>query len=94
MVPRDPAPNSTPRPTGVPAAISESPSKATSDKAPSDRRTFVSKVSAAVIGGLITIAAPIAGLLPILDPLRRRGDTRGMVRVTSFAALPESGEPR
>lgn len=61
---------------------------------PSDRRTFVSKVAAVVIGGLVTVAAPIAGLFPILDPLRRRGETRGMVRVTSFASLPESGEPR
>jgi menaquinol-cytochrome c reductase iron-sulfur subunit len=74
--------------------MSESPSTAPSDQAPSDRRSFVSKVSAVVIGGLITVAAPIAGLFPILDPLRRRGDTRGMVRVTSFASLPEGGEPR
>ena len=59
-----------------------------------DRRSFLSKTAAILIGGVITIVAPIAGLFPILDPLRRSGDKRKMVRVASLAAVPENGEPR
>ncbi len=64
------------------------------NQTPPDRRNFVSKAAAVVIGGLITVVAPVAGLLTFLDPLRRKTDTRGMVRVTSLASLPETGEPR
>ena len=59
-----------------------------------DRRNFLSKAAAIVVGGLISVVAPVAGVFTLLDPLRRKGDTRGMVRVTALAALPESGEPR
>ncbi|MCA0375527.1 MAG: Rieske 2Fe-2S domain-containing protein [Gemmatimonadetes bacterium] len=59
-----------------------------------NRRNFVSKAAALVVGGLISVVAPVAGLFTLLDPLRRKGDTRGMVRITSLAALPDSGEPR
>lgn len=62
--------------------------------APPDRRNFFSKTAALVIGGLITVVAPVAGLFTLLDPLRRGGDRRGLVRVTSMTALPEGGEPR
>jgi len=64
------------------------------NQTPPDRRNFVSKAAAVIIGGLITVVAPVAGLLTFLDPLRRKSDARGMVRVTSLAALPETGEPR
>ncbi|WP_337169378.1 Rieske 2Fe-2S domain-containing protein [Gemmatimonas aurantiaca] len=59
-----------------------------------DRRNFVTKAAAIVVGGLISVVAPVAGLLTFLDPLRRKSDTRGMVRVASLASLPENGEPR
>ncbi|HEY0928415.1 MAG TPA: Rieske 2Fe-2S domain-containing protein [Gemmatimonas sp.] len=62
-------------------------------KAP-DRRNFVTKVASIVVGGLISVVAPVAGLLTFLDPLRRKSDTRGLVRITSLASLPENGEPR
>ncbi len=59
-----------------------------------DRRNFVQKAAALVVGGLITIVAPVAGLLTFLDPLRRKSDDRGMIRVASFTSLPENGTPR
>ena len=59
-----------------------------------DRRNFVQKAAALVVGGLITIVAPVAGLLTFLDPLRRKSDDRGMIRVASFTSLPENGAPR
>ena len=59
-----------------------------------DRRNFVSKAASIVLGGLAVIVAPVAGLLTVFDPLRRKGDTRGLVRVTSLKALPEGVEPR
>lgn len=59
-----------------------------------DRRNFVTKAAAIVVGGLISVVAPVAGLLTFFDPLRRKSDTRGMVRVASLASLPENGEPR
>ncbi|MBL0939381.1 MAG: Rieske 2Fe-2S domain-containing protein [Gemmatimonadaceae bacterium] len=63
------------------------------EKAP-DRRNFVTKAAAVVIGGLISVVAPVAGLFTTLDPLRRKSDTRGMVRVATLSSLPDSGEPR
>ncbi|MCU9611858.1 hypothetical protein OEK97_28540, partial [Escherichia coli] len=59
-----------------------------------DRRNFVTKAAALVVGGLISVVAPVAGLFTLLDPLRRKGDTRGMVRIATLAALPDNGEPR
>lgn len=59
-----------------------------------DRRNYVAKVVAVMVGGLITVVAPVAGLFTFLDPLRRKTDIRGMVRVTSLASLPANGEPR
>jgi Rieske Fe-S protein len=63
-------------------------------QSPPDRRNFVSKAAAVVVGGLVAVVAPVAGLVTFLDPLRRKSDTRGMVRVTSLTSLPDSGEPR
>lgn len=64
-----------------------------SDQAP-DRRNFVTKAAAVVVGGLISVVAPVAGLFTVFDPLRRKTDTRGLVRITALSALPDSGEPR
>ena len=66
-----------------------------SDTTPApDRRNFVTKAAAVVIGGLISAVAPLAGLFTVLDPLRRKSDTRGLVRVASLASLASNGEPR
>jgi menaquinol-cytochrome c reductase iron-sulfur subunit len=63
------------------------------DQAP-DRRNFVAKAASIVVGGLISVVAPIAGLFTLFDPLRRKTDTRGLVRVASLASLETNGQPR
>jgi menaquinol-cytochrome c reductase iron-sulfur subunit len=60
----------------------------------SDRRNFLTKASAVVIGGVLALTAPIAGLFVFLDPLRRKSESGGAVLVASLSALPEDGEPR
>jgi menaquinol-cytochrome c reductase iron-sulfur subunit len=59
-----------------------------------DRRNFIAKAASIVIGGIITVVPPLAGLLVALDPLRRKSETSGAVLVGSLNALPENGEPR
>jgi menaquinol-cytochrome c reductase iron-sulfur subunit len=59
-----------------------------------DRRNFLAKAAAVVIGGIVTVIPPAAGLLVFLDPLRRKSETGGAVFVANLAAIPESGEPR
>jgi menaquinol-cytochrome c reductase iron-sulfur subunit len=59
-----------------------------------DRRDALIKGAAVVIGGVITAVPAVAGLSVLLDPLRRKSEDAGMVRVGSIGSLPESGEPR
>jgi menaquinol-cytochrome c reductase iron-sulfur subunit len=61
---------------------------------PSDRRDFLTKASAIVIGAGLALVAPVAGLFVVLDPLRRKSADGGAVRVASLDALPADGEPR
>jgi menaquinol-cytochrome c reductase iron-sulfur subunit len=61
---------------------------------PSDRRDFLTKAAAVVIGGACAVAAPVAGLVVAFDPLRRSPTAGSAVFVTSLDALPENGEPR
>jgi menaquinol-cytochrome c reductase iron-sulfur subunit len=72
-----------------------SPRMAHTDPAPApERRNFLTKAAAIVIGGALAAIAPIAGLFVAFDPLRRKTDAGGAVRVASLNALPEDGEPR
>ena len=59
-----------------------------------DRRNFLTKAAAIVIGGLTAVAAPLAGVFVLLDPLRRKTEAGGAVLVATLNALPEDGEPR
>jgi menaquinol-cytochrome c reductase iron-sulfur subunit len=59
-----------------------------------DRRNFLTSAAAIVIGGLITLVPPLAGLLVFFDPLRRKSEGGDAILVTSLNALPENGEPR
>lgn len=61
---------------------------------PPDRRNFITRAAAVVIGGLVTLIPATAGLLVLFDPLRRKSDAGGAVLVASLNALPETGEPR
>src|SRR5688572_8674006 len=65
--------------------------QAASDTSP--RRTFF-KVSSALIGGFLALCPTVAGLLLLIDPLRRRGGPGRMLKVASLSALPADGIPR
>ncbi|MDQ6612993.1 MAG: Rieske (2Fe-2S) protein, partial [Gemmatimonadota bacterium] len=59
-----------------------------------DRRSYLTRAAALVVGGLIAVVAPVAGLFTFFDPLRRKTENRGLVRVASISSLPKNGEPR
>lgn len=61
----------------------------------SDRRSFLKKLAANVIGAIITIFPFAAGIAVWLDPMRRKSATGGQpVHVTSLTAVPDDGVPR
>ncbi|MEP6835849.1 MAG: Rieske 2Fe-2S domain-containing protein [Gemmatimonas sp.] len=62
--------------------------------APPARRNFLIKTAALLVGGVITVVAPVAGLITFLDPLRRKAGARGLVRVATIGSLPSNGEPK
>lgn len=59
----------------------------------SDRRDFLTKAGAVVIGAGIAVVAPVAGLTVLLDPLRHTAENGGAVRVASLESLPADGTP-
>lgn len=59
-----------------------------------DRRNFLTRAAAVVIGGIVAVIPAAAGLLVFFDPLRRKSETGAAVLVASLNSLPESGEPR
>ena len=62
--------------------------------ATSDRRGFLKKAAAVVVGGLAGIVPALAGLMVLLDPLRHKAAAGGAVKVTTLDALPQDGVPR
>lgn len=58
------------------------------------RRSFLKKLLAGVLGGLITIVPGLAGLVVLLDPLKRRTVQQGEIPVAPLASLPADGIPR
>ena len=59
-----------------------------------DRRNFITRAAAVVIGGIVTVVPALAGLFVFLDPLRRKSAAAEPIRVGSLAAVPETGEPK
>jgi Rieske Fe-S protein len=59
-----------------------------------DRRGFFRRVSAILIGAILTLVPAGAGLTVLLDPLRKRKGSTGLVRVANLDALPDDGIPR
>ena len=72
-----------------------------------DRRSFLKKALAVATGAVATLAPVAAGVVFLLDPVRRgafvplkrrggnsAGDEEGYVRVTTLDALPGDGKPQ
>ncbi len=63
--------------------------------APPDRRGFLKRFSAGLLGALAVLGPIGASLAVLLDPLRRKVETSGtLVQVTTLTSLPEDGIPR
>ena len=60
-----------------------------------DRRGFVKKAAAVLLGGILSLFAPLTGLVVFLDPLWRRGrQGEDFIRITSLDNLSKDGVPR
>ena len=58
------------------------------------RRGFLKRLLAGIISAVLTLVPAGAGLIVLLDPLRRKSAAGGAVRVASLDALPADGVPR
>ncbi|HUY31626.1 MAG TPA: Rieske 2Fe-2S domain-containing protein [Pirellulales bacterium] len=63
--------------------------------APADgqRRGFMTKLGAIVVGGIVAVVPPAAGLVAFCDPLRRKSGDGGFIRVTTLHSLSD-GSPQ
>jgi len=61
---------------------------------PEERRDFFKKTAALIIGGITGLFPALAGLAVLFDPLRRKAQAGGFIRVTSLVALPKDGAPK
>jgi len=59
-----------------------------------ERRGFIKKMAAAVVGAVAGLVPAIAGLVVLFDPLRRKSENGNAVLVASLSSLPEDGVPR
>lgn len=64
------------------------------DEQDENRRNFLVSALAVVVGGIVTVFPFAAGLLVLFDPLRRKGNAGGFIRVATLDELPADGEPR
>jgi menaquinol-cytochrome c reductase iron-sulfur subunit len=60
----------------------------------SGRRAFFKKAASVVLGGLAVAAPAGAGMMVLLDPLRRKSEESTFIQITSLRSLPEDGVPR
>src|SRR5438093_9155282 len=68
--------------------------RAIQSASPPSRRDFFRGILASIIGAVLGLVPLGAGLVVLLDPLRRRTSDSGAVRVASLEALPADGIPR
>jgi menaquinol-cytochrome c reductase iron-sulfur subunit len=67
---------------------------AASSPQPPDRRSFFKQIAALVVGGIAAVVPMLAGILTLLDPLRRKAGAAGFLQVAALSSLPEDGSPR
>lgn len=61
---------------------------------PPDRRNFFVRAAAVVVGGMVTVFPPLAGLGMFLDPLRRKSRSAEFIKVADLDEIPADGIPR
>jgi menaquinol-cytochrome c reductase iron-sulfur subunit len=66
----------------------------TSQPKPGERRDFFKQTAALIISAVTAIFPALAGLTVVFDPLRRKSQSSGFIRVASLFALPNDGVPR
>src|SRR4051812_35588609 len=59
-----------------------------------DRRTFLKKVLAVVVGTVVVVIPAAAGIVVLFDPLRRKASKAEFLPVTNLDALPDDDVPR
>src|ERR1700749_4974596 len=74
--------------------MSATPPKAAPSAAKDDRRNFLAKAGAVVIGGIVSLVPFVIGLAAALDPLRRKSDSGKFLRIAPLDAVPADGVPR
>jgi len=65
----------------------------TPEPAAENRRGFV-KLAAVICGAIAGLVPTVAGLMVLLDPLRRKADGGGFIRVTTLDSVPDDGIAR
>jgi menaquinol-cytochrome c reductase iron-sulfur subunit len=61
---------------------------------PPDRRNFLTRAAAVVVGGIVALFPPLAGLAMFLDPLRRKPQAGQFIHVANLEDVPADGVPR
>jgi menaquinol-cytochrome c reductase iron-sulfur subunit len=59
-----------------------------------ERRGFLKRLAAGVIGGLVGVVPLFSGLAVLFDPLRRKSAGASAIYVAALSAIPEDGTPR
>jgi menaquinol-cytochrome c reductase iron-sulfur subunit len=59
-----------------------------------ERRGFLKRFAAGVIGAVVGIVPLLSGLVVLLDPLRRKSAAGEFTYVAPLGAIPEDGTPR
>src|ERR1700692_2458317 len=59
-----------------------------------DRRSFLKSAAAMIVGGIAVLIPAAAGLMVLIDPLRRKSGATAAIKITTLDALPDDGVPR
>jgi menaquinol-cytochrome c reductase iron-sulfur subunit len=59
-----------------------------------ERRGFLKRMAAGIIGTVVGIVPLLSGLAVLLDPLRRKSAGASAIHIASLSAIPEDGLPR
>lgn len=59
-----------------------------------DRREFLKSAACCVLGGVCVAAPVVAGIVVVVDPLRRKASEGTWVKLASLESLPKAGGPQ